>query len=82
MKEQAEENMVLTNEMQVFYCFCGFIFKEKNAEILLYKTNETGVNYLKKVAKSSPVFRRSFLFPLSLAFGAFTALLSKSFGSS
>lgn len=37
-----------------------------------------GLNYLKKVTKSSPVFR-SILFPLTLAFGAFTPLLSKSF---
>lgn len=40
------------------------------------------VSRLTKVAKRSPVFRRSFLLPPFLALSTFTALLSKSFRSS
>lgn len=35
MKEQIEQNMALTDEIQVLYYFCGFTFREANAETLL-----------------------------------------------
>lgn len=75
--------MALTDEIQVLYYFCGFTFKEANAEILLKNQMKWESAIWRRWQRGgSSVFRRSSLLPPFLAVSTFTALLSKSFRSS